>query len=349
MSISSLACPIPNDANDDCIVLAEGEGGRASRRLIWDWIVPRLSMPQTFAFEDAAAMPPLPGPPVMSTDSFVVTPLFFPGGNIGSLSVYGTVNDLLVRGACPAWLCVAFILEEGFRRAILERVLHSMARAAQETGVGIVAGDTKVVPRGVVDGLFITTTGLGHLLPDAPQGPIGLQPGDQLLVTGNIGRHGIAVLAARESLGFEPPPTSDCGALAEPIAALRRAGVRPRAMRDATRGGVAAVLHEWAAACGQTITIDESNVPVAAETRGVCELLGLDSLHVANEGTMVVAVAEADAKRARTALRATVLASSAEIIGVVRPRGPLAVTIRRALGGEQPLDDPAGAPMPRIC
>lgn len=343
-----LNCPVPLDSHGDRVLLAHGEGGAAMRRLIGERILPRLGA-GAIALDDAAVLPPLDGPPVITTDSFVVSPLFFPGGDIGSLCVFGTVNDLVVRGAEPRWLTLSLILEEGLPLAVLERVLDSVAAAAWRCGVAIVAGDTKVVPRGAADGLFINTTGLGRLLEPAPPGASSLLPGDVLLVTGPIGRHGIAVLSAREQLGFEPPPESDCGPLIDAAAGLRAAELQPRAMRDATRGGVSAVLHEWSRDCGMTLVIDEPAIPLTAVVRGACELLGLDPLHVANEGTMVVAMPPHEAARALAALRAVPGCESAAIIGEVRPRGIAPVVVRRALAREQPLIEPSGAPLPRIC
>ncbi len=260
------------------------------------------------------------------------------------------MNDLAVSGALPQWITMSLILEEGLPRVVLEQVLQSAAKAARRSGVQIVAGDTKVVLRGVVDGLFINTAGVGELVEPTPPGPACLQVGDELLVSGPIGRHGIAVLTAREELALEPPPESDSAPLVIPAAALRsQLGGRVRAMRDATRGGVAAVLHEWAEASELTMAIEEQCLPVSPEVRGACELLGLDPLHVANEGTMVVAVEQGAGKAALSAMQATPQTSAAAVFDSVVPRGFANVTIRRTLGPEQPLDEPLGAPFPRIC
>lgn len=319
------------------------------RRLLAECILPGLGHDPTSPLDDATVMSRIDGHLVVSTDAFVVSPLFFPGGDIGTLSVYGTVNDLAVRGAQPLWLTLAFVIEEGLPLATLDRVVKCIATAARRCGVTIVAGDTKVVPRGTADGLFITTTGFGSLMEPAPTGPASIEVSDVLLVSGPIACHGIAVLAAREEMGFEPSPTSDCGPLLDLIASLRVAGIRPRAMRDATRGGVTAVLHEWACDCGKTLVIDEPSVPLTGEVRGVCELLGLDPLCVANEGTMVVAVAREHADSALSALRAVDGGERAARIGEVRQAGVVPVIVRRALGREQPLIEPSGAPLPRIC
>jgi hydrogenase expression/formation protein HypE len=298
---------------------------------------------------DAAQLPAVSGPTAFTVDSFVVSPLFFPGGDIGTLAVFGTVNDLAVAGARPLWLCVSLIIEEGLPLAVLQRVLRSIASAARRVGVQVVAGDTKVVPRGTADGLFITTSGIGQIIPPVAPGPADLQPGDELIVSGPIGRHGIAILAARENLGFDPSPVSDCAPLFDAVQALRQAAVPVRCLRDATRGGVTAVLHEWAQACDKTLTVSEACVPVCAEVRGACELLGLDPLHLANEGTMLIAASVEFAESAVAVLRTLPGTKHAMRIGTVRSRGFAPVTITRLLGSEQSLDEPLDAPCPRIC
>jgi hydrogenase expression/formation protein HypE len=342
-------CPLPNTAAGNCIQLAHGEGGSLMRRLLAEHILPGLGRNSTDPHDDAMVLPSLNGLPVLTTDAFVVSPLFFPGGDIGTLAVYGTINDLVVRGAEPLWLTLSMVLEEGLPMAVLDRVLESIADAARRCNVTIAAGDTKVVPRGAADKMFLSTTGLGRLVEPAPMGASTIEIGDVLLVSGPIGRHGIAILAAREEMAFDPPPATDCAALIETVAALRRAGVRPRALRDATRGGVTAVLHEWARDCGWTLVVDETSVPVSREVRGVCELLGLDPFCVANEGTLVAAVAPHEADIALEAMRSVPTSSQAAQIGEVRTPGTIPVLVRRTLGREQPLIEPSGAPLPRIC
>lgn len=351
MSASSwqLHCPVSPAAETECVTLAHGEGGRAMRRLIHERIMPHFSNSILAEAGDAATLPEFHEPLAFTTDSFIVSPLFFPGGDIGTLAVYGTVNDLVVAGARPRWLSLSFILEEGLPLAVFDRVIAGVAAAARNAGVEIVTGDTKVVPRGAADGLFITTTGIGELLAPIPPGPRTLQVGDELITSGPIGRHGVAILACRENLGFEPAPTSDCAPLFDVAEALRAADIPVRAMRDATRGGVSAVLHEWAEQCRLTLRIDEAALPVSAEVRAICELLGLDPLHVANEGTMVIAVAAGAGATALAALKRSRLSENATLIGTIQPRGIAPVTIRRPLGVEQPLDEPQGAPLPRIC
>ncbi len=345
----SIACPVPASPRDDCVTLAHGEGGRLTHRLISERILPAMANEFLDDLGDAASLPRCEGPLAMSTDSFVVSPLFFPGGDIGSLAVHGTVNDLAVSGARPLWISLGLIIEEGLPIATLERVLSSIAKAARRSGVRVVTGDTKVVPRGAADKLFINTAGIGEKITPSPPGPTALEPGDEIIVTGPIGRHGMAVMASREGLEFESPPTSDSAPLVDAVEKLREAGVPIRAMRDATRGGLAAVLQEWAEASQMTLSIDEERLPVTPEVRGLCEVLGIDAVHVANEGTMVVAVPRGSTGDALRALQSVAETAHAKCIGEVGPRSLAAVVVRRALGRQVPLDEPLGAPLPRIC
>lgn len=343
-------CPVSIPTNADYVTLAHGEGGRLSRKLIQERIVHALSNETLLAMNDAAQLPRVTGALALTTDSFVVSPLFFPGGDIGTLAVYGTINDLAVSGAKPLWLTLSLIMEEGLPLVILDRVLQSIAEAAQQTGVKIVAGDTKVVPRGAADGLFINTAGVGELIAPIPSGAATLQEGDELIVSGTIGRHGIAILAVREELGLEPLPSSDCGSLLRPVEILRESmGHQVRCLRDATRGGVAAVMQEWAEASGMTLSIEEQSLPVSPVVRGISELLGLDPLHIANEGTMMIAVKQGAGADAVSFLKSLPETADAQVVGTVKHRGIAAVTIKRTLGAEQPLDDPLGSPLPRIC
>jgi hydrogenase expression/formation protein HypE len=342
-------CPIMSDASSQRITLAHGEGGLLMRRLLDERIFPALHGVRLTGAGDAAILPEINGEIAFTTDSFVVSPLMFPGGDIGKLCVFGTVNDLAVAGARPLWISLALILEEGLPLDVLDSVLASIAAAARETQISIVTGDTKVVPRGAVDGLFINTAGVGQLLAPRFPGPSALECGDELIVTGPIGQHGVAVMAAREQLGLQPCPTSDCGSLLTAVDALRQAEVPVVALRDATRGGVAAVLHEWAAECAHALAVDEERFPVTDEVRGVCELLGLDPLHVANEGTMVVAVRQGSVDRAVEALRTASISQHAIGVGCVQARRLSPVLVRRGLARYLPLDEPLGAPLPRIC
>lgn len=349
--LSQFICHVTNSASaeEGRILLAHGEGGGLMRRLLADHILPRLGVSSTGPLEDAAVLPKLIDQPVLTTDAFVVSPLFFPGGDIGGLAVYGTVNDLVVRGAEPLWLTLSLVLEEGLLLKVLQAVLDSIASAALRCGVSIVTGDTKVVPRGAADKMFLSVTGLGQLIEPAPSGAMTLEVGDILIVSGPIGQHGIAILAAREDLKFDPAPQSDCGPLTEAISALRSAGICPVAVRDATRGGVTAVLHEWARDSGKTLAVDERQIPVSPQVRGVSELLGLDPLSIANEGTMVVAVQPEQAEAALKALRSLDATRQAANIGQVRARDIVPVLIKRSTGRDQPLIEPSGAPLPRIC
>ncbi len=345
-----LHCPIPIAESDERITLAHGEGARLTRRFINEHIRPVFENPILSPLPDAAQILAESQRLAVTTDSFVVTPLFFPGGDIGSLAVYGTVNDLAVSGAQPRWLTLSLIIEEGFPIRLLDRILIQVAQAANNCSVTVVAGDTKVIPRGTGDGLFVNTTGIGELVDPVPPGPQSLQEGDVLIVSGPIGHHGMAVLCAREEFGFDPLPTSDSAPLIAPITALRQAvGQNIRAIRDATRGGISAVLHEWAAACDRTLNLWEQDIPLSSDVRGACELLGLDPLHVANEGTFLAAVDVGAAEEAIHALRAIPQTQRAAVIGRVTERRIAPVTIRRTLGRDQPLDEPTGAALPRIC
>ncbi len=349
-SMLSAQCSLASTPPVDCVSLAHGEGARATRELIARHILPHFGNAQLASLPDAAALNIATERIAITTDSFVVSPLFFPGGDIGSMAVYGTVNDLAVSGAVPKWLSVALIIEEGFAFSQLDRIIASMSTAAERCGVEVVTGDTKVVPRGAMDGLFINTTGIGELRPDAPGGPNTIQPGDSLIVSGPIGSHGMAVLTAREELALSPPPNSDSGPLQEAVAALLEAiGNGVRAIRDATRGGVSAVLHEWADDCGLTLQLEESLIPVTAEVRGACELPGMDPLYIANEGTMVIAVDPNSEVQALAALRTCPQTRNAVRIGTVQPKTISPVTITRLLGAVQPVDEPTGAMLPRIC
>jgi hydrogenase expression/formation protein HypE len=346
----SRSCPIPVTADMQRISLAHGEGARLSRRLIAEHIFPRFSTAENRGFADAAKVTTAGCRLAICTDSHTVSPMFFPGGDLGSLAVFGTVNDLAVAGACPRWLTLSLIIEEGLPLVVLQQILDSVAAAASHCHVAIVAGDTKVVPRGAADGLFINTSGVGELVDPVPPGASSIKVGDKLLVSGPIGQHGIAVMSARDSFAFELATKSDSGSVIPHVTALRNSvGEHLRAIRDATRGGVSAVLHEWAQESGHTFALTESQIPVTEDVRGACELLGLDPLYVANEGTIVVAIDPRFAESAVTALRQVPGCELAAIVGEVQPQGISPVTIRRTFAAPQPLDEPSGAPLPRIC
>jgi hydrogenase expression/formation protein HypE len=342
-------CPSPAGEGAERILLAHGEGGRLTRRLLRERIFPRLGFGPASAFPDAARLAVASREIAFCTDAYTVTPLFFPGGDIGSLAVHGTANDLAVAGARPRWLSLSLIVEEGLALEDLDRVLESAARAAREVGASIVTGDTKVAPQGSVDKLFVTTTGIGEILPPAPAGPESLETGDLLICSGPIGRHGVAILCSREGIALAPPPQSDMADLWPAVEAMRNAGVEVRAMRDATRGGIAAVLHEWSGACERTVVVREPDLPLTADVRGACELLGLDPVFLACEGVMLVGVRPGDAPRALEALRSTDVASRAAVVGRVEERGVAPVVLEGGLGNRRPLDEPVLPSMPRIC
>lgn len=342
------ACPLPRSHDEERITLAYGDGGRLSRRFVQEWILSRFRSPALHALGDAAVLESS-GRLAFTTDSYTVTPLFFPGGDIGTLAVCGTVNDLAVSGARPRWLSLALIIEEGLRWETLGRVLDSIQHTADLAGVVVVTGDTKVVPRGCVDQLMITTSGLGELPGTSSPGPVSLQAGDAILISGPMGQHGAAILCARDDLGFEPSPVSDCASLHVPLMALQQAGLPVRATRDATRGGVAAVLHEWCHASGMAIDLDDHQLPVSPPVRAVCELLGLDPLFLACEGTFVAALPAAIIDPVLQALRQHDVTRAATVIGRVVPARSTPVCVRRAAGRLIPLDEPAGSPLPRIC
>lgn len=349
--MDDLTCPLPTSESGSLITLAHGEGGRLSRMLIQEHILPRLGNDTLNRLADGAllALPSSEASLAFTTDGYTVSPLFFPGGDIGRLAVFGTVNDLCVSGAVPRWLSLGMIIEEGLPLEIFDRVLESIREAAGVANVAIVAGDTKVVPRKAADGLYLTTSGIGLLSGATPPGPMSLQPGDVIIVSGTIGRHGAAILCAREALDFQPAPTSDCAPLTEPIRKLLCNGCAPRAMRDATRGGLAAVLHEWTQASGTSATLMEDQIPVSDSVRAVCELLGLDPLHLANEGTFVLATPAPLVEPTLGLLRQFVTTRDAAVIGRIGPARRTAVSILRASGREVAVEDPAGAPLPRIC
>ncbi|HET9317099.1 MAG TPA: hydrogenase expression/formation protein HypE, partial [Vicinamibacteria bacterium] len=307
------ACPLPR-AGSGRILLAHGGGGRLTQRLVEEVFLPAFANPALLARHDGAVLEPPSASTTrlaFSTDSYVVRPLFFPGGDIGTLAICGTVNDLAMCGARPLWLSAGFILEEGFPIEDLRRVADSMGATARSAGVALVTGDTKVVDRGKGDGLFVNTSGIGVVEAVEPIGPAQVRPGDVLLLSGDLGRHGTAILAAREGLGFESAIESDCASLAAPVLDLVRSGVALRCLRDLTRGGLAAALVEIAEASRRRIVVDETQVPVRDDVAAACELLGLDPLYVANEGKLVAFCVAEDAGRLLAAMRADALGADA--------------------------------------
>lgn len=337
-------CPLP--LAPDRVVLAHGAGGRLSHALVRDRFVAVFDTPELRAGTDAAVLAPA-GPIALTTDAFVVRPLFFPGGDIGALAVYGTVNDLATAGARPRWLAVSFVLEEGLPLPDLDRVVASVAAAARASGVSVVTGDTKVVERGRCDGVYVTTTGVGEVVAPTPLGPSAVRPGDAVLVSGPVGDHGVAVLLARGDVPIAADVVSDCAPVHGLSLALLAAGIRVRALRDPTRGGLAAALVEVATAAGVGIRVAERDVPVRPAVADVCELLGLDPWLVACEGRLVAFVHPDDAEAALAVLRAQPGGEGAARIGAVTADPP--VVVEGPFGGERVLDLPAGELLPRIC
>jgi hydrogenase expression/formation protein HypE len=343
----AFGCPVPATHNDT-IQLAHGGGGRAMARLIDEIIRPTLDDAELDRRHDGAVLS-VAGPIAFTTDSYVVQPLVFPGGDIGSLAVNGTVNDLAMCGARPSWLSVGLILEAGLPLEVLRRMLASMRAAATAAGVRLVTGDTKVVDRGKADGMFVNTAGIGQVVARRPIGPREVRPGDAVILSADIGRHGIAVMAARESLGFEHAIQSDCASVVAPVLGLIEAGVDVHCLRDLTRGGLASALNEIAAAADVAIGIDERAIVVRPEVVAACELLGLDALHVANEGCFVAFVAAEHSARAVDVLRSFPQSADAATIGEVRSGPAGIVACRGALGVERIVDMLNGEQLPRIC
>lgn len=298
---------------------------------------------------DAATLPDIGGQLVMTTDSSVVSPLFFPGGDIGSLAVHSAINDLTVSGAVPLYLSVALILEEGLPIETFRRILRSMKDAAQACGVSIVTGDTKVVPRGAADQVFICTTGIGRLRPDADLGAHRVRLGDKIIVSGTLGDHGLAVLSAREGLDLGDQLRSDSAPLHSLVSGLLESGADVHFLRDPTRGGVAAVLHELVEQSALAVRLDETALPVSPAVRGACELLGLDPLHIANEGKLVAIVGPKSANTAMDNLRRHPFGSRAAIIGEVLASPSTGVLLANRFGQLRTIEEPTGAPLPRIC
>lgn len=341
------ACPIPLDHAQ--VLLAHGGGGRLMQQLIERVFLPAFGNPFLDARHDAAVLDVGGMHLAFTTDSYVVQPLFFPGGDIGSLAVNGTVNDLAMAGARPVYLSAGFIIEEGFSMETLRRVAASMRRAAEEAGVQIVTGDTKVVDKGKGDGLFINTAGIGVVASPRPIAPARVQVGDVIMISGDVGRHGIAVMAAREGLEFETVLESDSAPLASIVLALIDAGIDLHCLRDLTRGGLASALNEIAAAARVSMRIEERAIPVPDEVRGACEMLGFDPLYVANEGRCVLFVAPHDAERVLAIMRAHPLGRGAAVIGRVDAASDSAVVMRSLIGAGRTLDLLSGEQLPRIC
>jgi hydrogenase expression/formation protein HypE len=343
----TLSCPLPI-SDRKTVVLGHGSGGKLSAQLIRELFLPAFDNPLLAKLDDQAVLDAGGARIALTTDSFVVTPLFFPGGDIGKLAVHGTVNDLAMSGAAPLALSAAFIVEEGFAMDELRRVVESMAEAARAAGVPIATGDTKVVGRGSADKLFITTSGVGLVPPGLSISAANARPGDAILLSGPIADHGMAVMSVREGLEFESAIASDTAALHRLAAAMIAAG-EVHAMRDPTRGGLGATLTEIAATARIGIEADAAAIPVREPVRAACELLGIDPLFVANEGKLAAFVAAADADRILAAMRATPEGREAVRIGEAVEAHPGMVLLRTEVGGSRVVDLPFAEQLPRIC
>jgi hydrogenase expression/formation protein HypE len=346
--MTGFVCPAPI-ATKDTVLLGHGSGGKLSADLLRDVFLPALANPVLSRLEDQAVIEVGGMRLAFTTDSFVVKPLFFRGGDIGSLAVHGTVNDLAMGGARPLALSAAFILEEGFPLADLRRIADSMAEAARQVGVSIVTGDTKVVERGSGDGVYINTAGIGLVADGVNLSAAGARPGDAVILSGAIGDHGVSILTAREGLELEGEIRSDSAPLCGLVDAILAVSREVRTMRDPTRGGLASALNEIAAQSRVGITLREDAIPLHEGVRGACEVLGLDPLYVANEGKMVAIVPAEAAEAIVSAMRSHPLGAEAAVIGTVTARDPGLVTMRTVFGTTRIVDMLAGDQLPRIC
>lgn len=343
-----LQCPTPV-GNTGHVQLAHGGGGRRMHELLEGLFLPSFASTQLLERHDGATLNIGGTRLAFTTDSYVVQPLFFPGGDIGTLAVTGTVNDLAMCGARPLYLSSAFILEEGFPLESLRRVVESMRKAAAESQVHLVTGDTKVVDRGKGDGIFVNTAGIGVVEHGMTIGPSEVRSGDVILLSGDIGRHGIAIMATREGLSFETAIESDCAPLWGPVASLLQAGVEVHCLRDLTRGGLSSALIEIAETAKLRISIDEVAVDVREDVAGACEILGLDPLYLANEGRFVAVVPQHETERTLEILRQHPMSASAALIGRVSDTPSGMVTLKSRLGTERVIDMLSGEQLPRIC
>jgi hydrogenase expression/formation protein HypE len=344
----AFVCPIPIEQYPH-VLLAHGGGGKLTHQLIEKMFLPAFGNKMLDARHDGAILHLPPNRLAFTTDSYVVQPLFFPGGDIGALAVNGTVNDLAMCGARPLYLSAGFILEEGLSMDTLWRVVQSMALSARQAGVQLVTGDTKVVDRGKGDGIFINTAGVGIIESGCTISPAGVKPGDSILLSGDIGRHGIAIMAVREGLEFESTIMSDCAALNGIVMDVLAAGIEVHCLRDLTRGGLASALVEIAEAARIHLQIDEAAIPMLEDVKGACEILGFDPLYVANEGRFISFVPAREAERALCQMRAHPLGQQACFIGTVADDNPGLVTMRSSIGATRIVDMLSGEQLPRIC
>jgi len=333
---------------EDRILLAHGSGGKLSHDLIEKSFVPTLGNPILNKLDDSAVFE-LSGRLAFTTDSYTVSPIFFPGGDIGRLAVCGTVNDLAMNGAIPLYLSLSFIIEEGLPISELEKIVGSTYQAANEAEIQIVTGDTKVVNQGSADKLFINTSGVGVVPPGVDISGVNAIPGDKVILSGSLGEHGIAVLSQREGLELNVPIESDCAPLNKLVAEMLEISANLHCLRDPTRGGLATTLNEFAKQSNVGIRIYEDSLPVSEAVQAACELLGFDPLYVANEGKLVAAVAPADADKVLTKMRQNRYGSKANIIGEIVEEHPGRVTMKTRLGSSRIVDMPVGELLPRIC
>jgi hydrogenase expression/formation protein HypE len=338
-----------NDPSTDRVLLAHGSGGELSHELVTSIFARTFDNPVLHPLDDSAVISVAGARWAFTTDSYVVTPIFFPGGDIGKLAVCGTVNDLSMSGARPLFLSTGFIIEEGFSISDLKKIVGSMQKTASEAGVQIATGDTKVVNRGGADGIFINTSGIGLIPPGIIISGSNARPGDQVLLSGPIGDHGVAILSAREGLQFSTALESDCAPLNGLVAKMIAASPEIRCLRDPTRGGLASTLNELARQSGVGIWVEERRIPVKEEVRGACELLGFEPWNLANEGKLVAVVSAEAAEAILNAMRAHPLGRDAVRIGEVRKEPPGKVLLRTSIGSTRILDMMVGEPLPRIC
>ena len=335
--------------SEDRILLGHGGGGLLTARLIEQLILPVLDDPVLRELEDAAVVTVDAGRLAFTTDSYVVSPLFFPGGDIGKLAVCGTVNDLAVCSAEPLWMSLGMVLEEGLLVSELRTAIQSVGRWARTAGIRVIAGDTKVVERGRCDGVYLNSAGVGRVVPTDRPGAEHIRPGDAVIVSGFLGDHGMAVMAARSGLSFAPGLESDCAPLWDLVRTVLATGCTVHAMRDLTRGGLAGAVCDLARASGTTIYADEASLPVRPAVRGACDLLGYDVLGVANEGKLVLFCPAEDAETVLAAMRGHEYGVSAAVVGEVRAEEPGVAVLRTRLGGQRVIDMPVGEDLPRIC
>jgi len=348
LNLSGFSCPIPIEQYPN-VLLAHGGGGKLTNQLIEKLFIPAFGNTLLGARHDGAVFEAPAQKLAFTTDSYVVHPLFFPGGDIGTLAINGTVNDLAMCGARPLYLSAGFILEEGLPMETLWRVVQSMKESAIQAGVQLVTGDTKVVDRGKGDGIFINTAGIGAIEAKHPISPAQVKAGDVIILNGDIGRHGIAIMAVREGLEFETDIKSDCAALSGVVMSMISAGVEIHCMRDLTRGGLASALVEIAEASRLHIEIEENAIPLLEEVKGACEILGFDPLYVANEGRFISFVPAGEAESALRSMQSSPLGEMSRIIGRVKEDDPGLVTMRSTIGATRVVDTLSGEQLPRIC